>query len=316
MSRYDAHRFPFQLGLAKWGLNKINTGLEQRMKGVPCHVVEVAKDFIKVAFEMSNGIQNLPVVKIPQAFSQYAREPTQVGDKGHASPSDYYLGGVTGDSGGNTNFYPRGNLTALNFNGISHTQNPDRNYNQLTHMAGPEGWIAGFFQQQKQQQGQGGNQGRGGGGSPAVSQTAQFRAQQARLRPPVTRGKPAKFVQMSKQTEYFRQQQRRINPQRYAVPTPFDTSNASGPNGSQQGQSQQNQSNQGQTNFNFDKNGVCTIQSKDTDHQMYCSADDKKIYLKVPTDHKIYVGGDGQQGKYAKIMTEQGPVINALGRIG
>jgi hypothetical protein len=315
MGRYDSHKHPFQYGMNYWAEKRVNNSQERQTKSIPCHVVEVAKDFIKVAFETSNGVFTPPVVKIPQSWSQFSREPTQVGNKGYASSSDYYLGGVTGDSGGNTNFFPRGNLTAMSFNGVSHKDNPDRDYDQLTHMAGPNGWVAGNFQEQQQQNqnGQGGQ----GGGSPAVAQTAFFKAQQARLRPPTQRGTPAKFEPRRSQTDYFRRQQLQINPKRYATPSPFDTSSAGTPGGNgQQGQQQQKQNNQGKTNFNFDKNGVCTIQSKDTDHQVYCSADDGKIYLKVPTKEKIYVGGDGKEGKYAKIMTEQGPVVNALGRIG
>lgn len=323
MGRYDSHKHPFQYGLNFWGNKRINENTERQTKSIPCHVVEVAKDFIKVAFETSNGIHTPPVVKIPQSWSQFSREPTQVGNKGYASASDYYLGGVTGDSGGRTNFYPRGNLTAMSFNGVSHKENPDRNYDQLTHMAGPDGWIVGNFQKQQEQQ-QSQSSGSQSGGSAA--QTATFRAQQmqrrgsvmAQFTSPSVRSKAVKFSPPRRQTDYFRRQQMYINPARYAVINPLDTSDAGTPGGSSNGSQQQQKSgeSQGKTNFNFDKNGLCTIQSKDTDHVITCDSDGKKITLQVPEKEKIYVGGDGKKGKYSKIMTEDGPAINAMGRIG
>ena len=55
-------------------------------------------------------------------FSPYGRDPTQVGDKGYASPSDYYIGGINGLGGGSSNLNPRGNLTPLVFHPISQGQ--------------------------------------------------------------------------------------------------------------------------------------------------------------------------------------------------
>ena len=161
MGKYDSHKFPLYTLMNQWARNQMNNHKEAfDPKSIPSHVVEVAKDFIKVAFETANGIFTPPIMKIPQAWSQFSREPTQKGNKGIAVPGHYYQGGVTGDAGGNTNFYPRGNLTTLNFHGASHTQNPGRDYDQLTHMAGPNGWISAAFvdQQQDQQQQQGGQQ--------------------------------------------------------------------------------------------------------------------------------------------------------------
>jgi hypothetical protein len=115
MGRYDSHKNPFQYRISSWANKKTNDYNEVRPKSIPCHVQKVDKDFIHVAFETANQVFTPPVVKIPQSWSQYSREPTQQGDKGYAVPGHYYLGGVTDDSGGNTDFYPRGNLTTLSF---------------------------------------------------------------------------------------------------------------------------------------------------------------------------------------------------------
>jgi hypothetical protein len=58
---------------------------------------------------------------------------------GYAVPSDYYLGSVSGDAGGDTNFYPRGNLTTLSFQPISRKANPSRDYDQYTVTGGKNG---------------------------------------------------------------------------------------------------------------------------------------------------------------------------------
>jgi hypothetical protein len=270
----------------QWSQKRTNTVQESQTKSIPCHVTKVDKDFITVAFETQNGLFTPPTVRIPQSMSQYGRDPTQVGDKGFASPSDYYLGGVTGEAGGNTNFYPRGNLTAISFQPVSHKQNPDRDQDQLTHMGGPNGWIVGPHkkQQQDQQQSQNGGQSGLGNVLTAFRTTTAFRAQQSRLRQAV----------------------------------PLDTSGGSGGTGGGTGGSTsgQQQQDDDKTQFSFDKDGKAVMQSKDTDHVITVDQKGKKITIKVPTGHKIYVGGDGSEGQYAQLTTVKGPVINALGRIG
>ena len=277
MGRYDSHKFPFQYQMNQWSQKRTNTAQERQAKSIPCHVTKVDKDFIYVAFETQNGIFTPPTVKIPQSMSQYGRDPTQVGDKGYAVPGDYYLGGVTGDSGGNTDFYPRGNLTTLSFQPVSHTQNPNRDYDQLTHMGGPNGWIVGPFQNQQ-------------AAMQSLSRTTTFRARQ----------------------EVLRKQALSIGT---LGATTFDAS-TSGTSSSGSTQQQQGQQQQDPTQFSFDKNGKCTVCSKDQDHIITVDQQNKKITIKVPPKHTIYVGGDGDDGTYAQLSTVKGPVINAKGRIG
>jgi hypothetical protein len=261
---------------------------------MPCHVTEVAKDFIKVAFETANGIFTPPIVKIPQAMTQYMRNPTQVGDKGHAVPGNYYLGGVSGDAGGNTNFYPRGNLTTLNFNGISHVANPERMYDQLTHMGGPAGWIARSFQKQTQ----GNNQSQGQQQNQSVTPN---NVQQAR------NGRTAALATQRKVLA----RQMGVSVQAFLTPTVTDTSNSGSNNQSNNNQQQDKD----QTQFGFDKDGIGTIQSKDDKHSVVVDQKNKKIALNVPIGEWVYHGGDGKEGQYARVMTENGPSQNVKARI-
>lgn len=296
MGRYDAHKFPFQPRIGLWEQRKVIDHLEQQPKSMPCHVVKVDKDFIYVQFETQNNIFTMPTVKIPQSMSPYGREPTQVGDKGYAVPGHYYLGGVTGMAGGNTNFYPRANLTPLSFQHVSHTNNPKRDYDQLTHMGGPNGWIVWPYIKPQQQQTPTGQTGTFPSGP---SQTQVFRDQQTRLR-----------------AQYYRKD---ITPKPFDSARPRDTTtNGTGTssNGSSSQQQDQQPTQQDPTQFSFDKNGMCTIQSKDTNHLITVDKQNKKITLQVPPNETIYVGGDGKTGKYSQLTTVDGPVINAKGRIG
>ena len=108
-------------------------------KGLPCRVTKVEKDIITIAFEGSNGIWNMPTRKISQAISPYGRDPTQVGDKGYASPSDYHIGQINKLGDVPSNWKQRGNLTPLVFHPISKAKSEARDYDQLTHAGGPTG---------------------------------------------------------------------------------------------------------------------------------------------------------------------------------
>jgi hypothetical protein len=289
MGRYDSHKFPFTYNMNQWSSKRINTRLEREAKSIPCHVTKVEKDFITVAFETQNGIFTPPTVKIPQSMSQYGRNPTQVGDKGYGVPGNYYLGGVTGDAGGNTDFYPRGNLTTLSFEHTSHKQNPDRDVDQLTHMGGPNGWTVGPFKKQQQdQQTQQSQNGSAAAASTFFRTTNSFRAQQSRLRQAV----------------------------------PRDPAGGTGGNtggggtsgsGSSTGQQQQDDD---KTQFSFDKNGKAVVNSKDAEHSMVVDKQNDHAHLSVTIGGKAYIGGDGSKGQYAAVMTEKGPSKNSFARIG
>src|ERR1700751_6145379 len=297
MGRYDALKHPFSVAMGNWAYRKTNDSQERQPKSMPCHVTKVEKDFITVAFETQNGIFTPPTVKIPQSMAPYGRNPTQVGDKGYAVPGHYYLGGVTGDAGGNTDFYPRGNLTTLSFEHTSHKQNPDRDVDQLTHMGGPNGWIVGSFQKQQDQQ-NGGGGGNGGGGQSAATamlnlrRSSTFRDEQRKLRayqqagipgipPPIAGLLPPQVSGIIDQISGLIQQVQQI------------------------GQQVQKDL----TQFSFDKEFKALVQSVDADHNLTVDQKNKTVSLTSsqtiyhdPKDGKVLVGGN-PQNKFARIMT-------------
>jgi len=249
--------------------------MERRPKSIPCHVVKVDKDFIHVAFETANGIFTPPIVKIPQSMSQFQREPTQVGDKGYGVPGHYYLGGVTGDAGGGTDFYPRSNLTTLSFQPVSHTFSRDRDSDVHYQTGGPNGWSATAFTPMPQDNGQN-----------------QQGADASRTR------------SMNLQRSLTGASSMQVNP-------------SSGSNGGSQQQQQQQPSDK--TTLMFD-NDHAVMQSQ-TDEYKFQSVGNVKATMEVPIGKWAFIGGPGDigkdpKGKYAKIITEDGPAINSKARIG
>lgn len=156
----NALKMPLTSTLGRHIDRRANDFAHPMAKGLPCRVTKVNKDVVTVSFEGSNQIWNMPTREIPQAFSPYGRDPTQVGDKGYASPSDYYLGGISDLGGGQSNWQQRGNLTPLAFHPISRLNSETRDYDQQTWAGGPKG--AKFIQKANQpkddQSQQGGDQ--------------------------------------------------------------------------------------------------------------------------------------------------------------
>lgn len=109
---------------------------------IPCSVTKIVGELVQVKIE-AQGSYTTPEILVPQAFSEWVREPTQVGDKGWVTPANYYLGGMSGNAGGTANYAPRGNLTPMVFSHISQKQfphNTNRNLNQAF-INGPEGTM-------------------------------------------------------------------------------------------------------------------------------------------------------------------------------
>jgi hypothetical protein len=108
-------------------------------KPMPGHVSKILEnDFLEFTFDLI-GPYTLPKVKIPQSFSKYHREPTQVGDKGYALPNNFNLGGVSGDDGSTANSFPRGNLAPLAFHPVSNKNWDKRDPNMFLVTGGPSG---------------------------------------------------------------------------------------------------------------------------------------------------------------------------------
>jgi hypothetical protein len=108
-------------------------------KLLPCHVSKILEnDFLELTFDVT-GPFTLPKISVPQTFSKYHREPTQVGDKGYTTASSNYLGGESGQSGGTASLYSRGNLTTSAFQPVSEKSFPKRDPNMYLQTGGPSG---------------------------------------------------------------------------------------------------------------------------------------------------------------------------------
>ena len=286
MGRYDAHKNPFSYRMNEWASHRVNNHEEVQPKTMPAYVQKVEKDFVHVAFEPRNNIFTLPVVKMPQSMSGYGRDPTQKGDFGYAVPGTYYMGSVSGFGGGGTSFYPRANLTTLSFQPVSNLGSVSRDYDQNTQTGGPHGWVAKVMDQ-------------------TGEQSTQIAGDVAETPATATVSRAARNV-MAQRNFVFAS--------RLAIAQPMDT--ATPPDFGQDPQSPESSSQQSdQTMFQFDQNGLCTIQSKDTKYNVTMDNQNQKATVNVPIDAMIYIGGDGKTGTYAPIMTVQGPVKNAKGRI-
>jgi hypothetical protein len=134
----NSTKTPFTRSLLALANRKAQDRAQIGAKATPGHVTKVDKDFVTIAFDILSPF-TLPTVKVPQSFSAYGREPTQIGDKGMVISGDYYLGGESGQGGGTAKLYPTGNLTPTSFQPLSQTAFPDRNYNQHHMAGGPEG---------------------------------------------------------------------------------------------------------------------------------------------------------------------------------
>lgn len=294
MGRYDSIKNPFSYRMVEWALRKTVNATEQLPKSMPMHVQQTEKDFVHASFEPMNNIFTLPVVKMPQSFSGYGREPTQQNDLGNAVPSSYYMGTVSGFAGGNTPFFPRGNLSSLSFQPSSNMNASSRDYDQHTETGGKNGWMVKVVDQQGMQGGQE-DSGSGGGGTISGASTSAVRAQQR--------------VMQQRNFAYASRMKLQVTPADGSSSGGNGSSGGSGSSGGQGGQQQQDQ-----TQFQFDKDGKCTIQSKDSTYNFTVDSKNKIATMNVPASGKAYVGGDGKTGSYAMLVTTKGPVINALGR--
>jgi hypothetical protein len=111
---------------------------------IPATVTKIMGEMVEVQVTtQGRGTPfTLPKFIVPQAFSEWIREPTQVGDKGWLIHANYNLGGQSG-LGGPSNYYGRSNLTPMVFRHISQKQfpnNTNRNLNQVF-INGPEGTM-------------------------------------------------------------------------------------------------------------------------------------------------------------------------------
>lgn len=136
----NAQKFWMQKSLGGFVNSKQAALTQIDQKAMPCTVVSVNKSMVTVKFEV-NSNYTLPNITIPQAMSDYARIPTQPGDKGYAVPNDYYLGGQSGQGGGTATLNSNANLSQLVFHHISQTSFSAVDPNAYV-IHGPNGVVA------------------------------------------------------------------------------------------------------------------------------------------------------------------------------
>ena len=133
-------KIPFAASMTNFVKGAIDGRSQLNGQQLPCSVVAIDGSMVTVKFELTSNI-TFPQITVPQAISRYARQPTQVGDKGFLVSADVYLGGMTGLGGGVAN-YSRldANLSTLVFVPLSNTNFPavDANAYNIT---GPNGAV-------------------------------------------------------------------------------------------------------------------------------------------------------------------------------
>ena len=131
---------PFAASLNTAASQRAKDAIQLLGKALPASVVKVQGQIVTVKFEM-NGVFTLPQVRCPIYGAEYARMPTQIGDKGYVLAADVNLGGVTGLGGGVANLTRiESNLTALVFHPLSTTSFPTVDGGKA-HVTGPTGVI-------------------------------------------------------------------------------------------------------------------------------------------------------------------------------
>jgi hypothetical protein len=121
----------------------VQNGTQVQPKKMPCHVSAIKEnDQIELTFDVT-GPYTLPKIIVPQGFSKYHREPTQVGDPGFVMMGDFSLAGPSaGASGGaapTATLHLRGNLTNGVFHPISNSKWPKKDPNMFLVTGGPSG---------------------------------------------------------------------------------------------------------------------------------------------------------------------------------
>jgi hypothetical protein len=277
--------------------SKANDFQQNMTKGMPCHITKIGPetDMVVVAFD-TKGSWAMPTMKMPVAFSPYARDALKVNDKGYASPGDYYLGGMSGLGGGVADYAPRGNLTPLVFHPISKTTNEKRDNNQYVVTGGDNGVkIIGSQQKQSQQQSQ-------QSGQTGQSSGAQQGSQPTARRVKVTRYRPGVGFTA-------------------ALPMPMDTSSSTGTSSSSSSSSTSSSTSGATAGTNkafmqIDNNGTITHQSPNGQMAVTVDQHQNRVTVNPSQSGIAYLGGDGKTGIYLPILTAYGPCINVWGRIG
>src|SRR5271170_2473790 len=136
----NAQKTPFASALHAFGDTKTQDWLGRLPQRMPATVVAINNAFLTVKIDGKWNPFTIPQITIPKTDSQWIRDATQVGDRGFIEVSDYYLGGQSGNAGGNADLFPRANLTNAVWVPISRKSYPTVNTNQVT-ITGPQGVV-------------------------------------------------------------------------------------------------------------------------------------------------------------------------------
>jgi hypothetical protein len=111
----NAQKTPFAETINRFAEKKVNDAIALQGYALPASVVAVAGSIVTVKFEVNAAPFTLPQVEMPIAGPEWARAPTQIGDKGLVFPADVSIGNVTGLGDGVPDFSTPANLAALTF---------------------------------------------------------------------------------------------------------------------------------------------------------------------------------------------------------
>jgi hypothetical protein len=106
---------------------------QKKPQKIPVSVVSVQGELVTVKVE-AQGNYTIDQFQVAQAYSEWLRGATQVGDKGYVTAADFYIGGMTGLGGGTADYRERANLTNMVFFPVSQKQfatNPNRDPNAI-----------------------------------------------------------------------------------------------------------------------------------------------------------------------------------------
>lgn len=137
----NAQKIPYARSLNDFAAARTRNATQRLGKAIPCTVTHVAGSIVTVKFEVQAGVFTLPPVTMPVMGPEYIRYPIQVGCKGLAVASDFYLGAMSGLGSGVATLNPQPNLSGLVFIPIGNTgftMTPDPNKLVLY---GPDGTI-------------------------------------------------------------------------------------------------------------------------------------------------------------------------------
>ena len=112
-------RTPLGSSLNSLALRRAEDAIQVTGKSLPASVVSVNGSIVTVRFELDSSPFTLPNVQVPLATCEYSRPPIQPGCLGRVTPTDAYMGGVTGLGGGVADLTQRANLATLVFEPVA-----------------------------------------------------------------------------------------------------------------------------------------------------------------------------------------------------